>query len=220
MVKGWSVESARIVNPWFTSGNHRWMAMYSLVRSQVMTRSRPFSRPSATFQADLWLFHCRFHRRPRHSWSGAHLCAQRGYRQLVAIRRLACLADRHDDAAPIGVLAAIAVFTSGELAIDMAMRRAEAFDTAPSTTISTSLRAPFAIARPRGWRAPLSARLKSFSRGSCCARDRRKCRLGRWRTAWRVIRRWRCSPSTVTALKVSATPSLSNACSAGAAMAA
>src|SRR5580704_9521964 len=36
----------------------------------------------------------------------------------------------------------IAVLTSGELAIDSAIRRAEVFETAPSTTISTSLRAP------------------------------------------------------------------------------
>ena len=37
---------------------------------------------------------------------------------------------------------AIAVFTSGELAIDIAIRRADVFDAAPSTVISTSLRAP------------------------------------------------------------------------------
>src|SRR5713101_1295393 len=37
---------------------------------------------------------------------------------------------------------AIAVLTKGELAIDSAIRRAEIFDTAHSTVISTSLRAP------------------------------------------------------------------------------
>src|ERR1051325_11025543 len=37
---------------------------------------------------------------------------------------------------------AIAVFTKGEFAIDSAMRRADFFDTAPSTITSTSLRAP------------------------------------------------------------------------------
>src|SRR5271169_4706526 len=64
---------------------------------------------------------------------------------------------------------AIAVFTSGELAIDMAMRRAEAFDVAPSTTISTSLRAPSpsrAICSDRLANTACRARLKSFSFGS------------------------------------------------------
>src|SRR5437588_10318315 len=50
---------------------------------------------------------------------------------------------------------AIAVFTSGELAIDIAIRRAEVFDTAPTTSISTSLRAPSPS------RATCSARLAS-----------------------------------------------------------
>src|SRR4051794_41940283 len=50
---------------------------------------------------------------------------------------------------------AIAVLTSGEFAIDIAMRRAEAFETAPSTSISTSLRAPSPS------RATCSARLAS-----------------------------------------------------------
>src|ERR1017187_4640101 len=70
---------------------------------------------------------------------------------------------------------AIAVFTSGELAIDMAMRRAEAFDTAPSTTISTSLRAPSpsrAICSDKLASTCCSAFLKSFRRGSR-ARDPR-----------------------------------------------
>ena len=44
--------------------------------------------------------------------------------ELVALGLLARLADRHDHAAPIGVLARAAVLTSGELAIESAMRLA------------------------------------------------------------------------------------------------
>ena len=62
--------------------------------------------------------------------------------ELVALGLLAGLADRHDDAAPIGVLAGEAVFTSGELAIDSAMRLAALREAAPSTLTSTNLRAP------------------------------------------------------------------------------
>src|SRR5256885_16748796 len=50
---------------------------------------------------------------------------------------------------------AIAVFTSGELAIDIAILRADALEVAPSTLISTSLRAPSPS------RATCSARLAS-----------------------------------------------------------
>src|SRR5262249_57494880 len=52
---------------------------------------------------------------------------------------------------------AMAVLTSGELAIDSAILRADDFDTAPSTMISTSLRAPSPS------RATCSARLASRS---------------------------------------------------------
>src|ERR1017187_3294828 len=116
---------------------------------------------------------------------------------------------------------AIAVFTSGELAIDMAMRRAEAFDTAPSTTISTSLRAPSpsrAICSDKLASTCCSALLKSFRRGS-------RARAIRGVFALPVakiisVSEVEVSPSMVTALKVSVTPSLSSACKAGAAIAA
>src|SRR5450759_1781971 len=116
---------------------------------------------------------------------------------------------------------AIAVFTSGELAIDMAMRRAEAFDTAPSTTISTSLRAPSpsrAICSDRLASTCCSAFLKPLRRGS-------RARAIRGVFALPVaniisVSEVEVSPSMVTALKVTVTPSLSSACKAGAAIAA
>src|SRR5437870_767009 len=64
---------------------------------------------------------------------------------------------------------AIAVLTRGEFAIDIAIRRAEALETAPSTSISTSLRAPSpsrATCSARLASTAVNARRKSLRRGS------------------------------------------------------
>ena len=64
---------------------------------------------------------------------------------------------------------AIAVFTSGEFAIDIAILRAETFVVAPSTMISTSLRAPSpsrATCSARSASTAWNALAKAFSRGS------------------------------------------------------
>ena len=158
------------------------MATYSLVRSQVSTRSRPLPRPSATFSADLRLLHVGRDRRLVIGRIARALVrdadAAEPDRQPVAVGRLAGLADRHHDAAPIGVLA-------GDRRLDQ--RRIgdrHARCAAPSASIprrrpmiSTSLRAPSPS------RATCSARLastlcsalrKAVSRGSAGARDARR----------------------------------------------
>src|SRR4030081_3809778 len=64
---------------------------------------------------------------------------------------------------------AIAVFTSGEFATDIAILRADAFDVAPSTMISTSLRAPSPSRATCSARSASTARkalVKAFRRGS------------------------------------------------------
>src|SRR6202171_6707769 len=63
---------------------------------------------------------------------------------------------------------AIAVFTSGEFATDIAILRADAFEVAPSTMISTSLRAPSpsrATCSARSASTARNALVKSFRRG-------------------------------------------------------
>src|ERR1700712_4088280 len=64
---------------------------------------------------------------------------------------------------------AIAVFTSGEFAIDIAILRADALVLAPSTMISISLRAPSpsrATCSARSASTALKALVKAFRRGS------------------------------------------------------
>src|SRR6266567_3534651 len=116
---------------------------------------------------------------------------------------------------------AIAVFTSGELATDIAILRADAFDTAPSTMISTSLRAPSPS------RATCSARLASTARNAFANALRRgslaRLILGAPCAAAEPVAKAskvsdvEVSPSMVTALKVSSTLLLSSDCSAPAA---
>ncbi len=117
---------------------------------------------------------------------------------------------------------AIAVFTSGELATDIAILRADFFDTAPSTMISTSLRAPSPS------RATCSARSASTAR-KAFANSFRRGSLARlifgapFAAAVPVAKASKVSevevsPSMVTALKVSSTPLFNSDWSAPAAI--
>src|SRR5262249_16563827 len=133
------------------------------------------------------------------------------YRESVAVGWFAGLADPPYHPPPIPTRPqfasspAIAVFTSGELAIDKAMRRAETFDTAPSTTISTSLRAPSpsrAICSDRLARMLCSALLKPFRRGSA-ARAMRGTPTALPVAKIISVSDVEVSPSIVTALNVS-----------------
>src|SRR6266404_3757363 len=117
---------------------------------------------------------------------------------------------------------AIAVFTKGELAIDMAMRRADLAEAAPSTTISTSLRAPSpsrATCSASDLSTVSSAFTNPLSRGSPA-----RAIGGAPRAAAAPVAKAssvsdvEVSPSIVTALKLSRTPFASSACKAGAAM--
>ena len=112
---------------------------------------------------------------------------------------------------------AIAVFTSGEFATDIAILRADFFDTAPSTMISTSLRAPSpsrATCSARSASTELNAFVKAFRRGSLA-----RLIFGASFAAAPVanassVSDVEVSPSTVTALNVSSTPAFSSDCSA------
>src|ERR1700729_719699 len=117
---------------------------------------------------------------------------------------------------------AIAVLTSGELAIDSATLRAEAFDTAPSTMISTSLRAPSpsrATCSAISASTARNALAKPVSRGSPA-----RLIFGAPLAAAAPVANAsnvsdvEVSPSMVTALKVSSTPFFSSDCSAPAAI--
>ena len=115
---------------------------------------------------------------------------------------------------------AIAVLTSGELAIDSAIRRAErsrhrALDPRPRRTSAPPRRRapPDGRDRGAGRRAPPGTEPRRRSRAlAICARP-----------AWPVAKRSSVSEvevslSTVMALKLSLTPSASSACSTGAAI--
>src|SRR6478735_9122134 len=112
---------------------------------------------------------------------------------------------------------AIAVFTSGEFATDIAILRAEALVVAPSTMISTSLRAPSPS------RATCSARLASTSRnafanGFSLTSPARVILGAPFAAAVPVAKASNVSDvevslSMVTALNVSSTPVLSSDCS-------
>src|SRR5260370_910347 len=111
---------------------------------------------------------------------------------------------------------AIAVLTSGELAIESAILRAEDFDTAPSTMISTSLRAPSpsrAICSARLARTASNALRNAGSRGSDTVAifDTPRAAAAPVANASSVSE-VEVSPSIVTALKLSATPCLSRPC--------
>ena len=144
-------------------------------------------------------------------------------RQPVAVGRLAGLADRHDDAAPIGVLA-------GDRRLDQRRigdrQRDASWPSAPILRRSPSPRP--ACARPRR-RAPPAApatsapcsspRLKAESRGSLAVVDARRAALLAAPVAnSSSVSLVEVSLSTVTALKVLPTPAESSACSTGAAI--
>src|SRR5216683_1685883 len=113
---------------------------------------------------------------------------------------------------------AIAVFTSGEFATDIAIFRAEAFETAPSTMISTSLRAPSpsrATCSDRSASTSRKALAKAFRRGSLArlifgAPFAAAAPVAKASSVSEV----EVSPSIVMALKVSSTPLLRSDCSA------
>ena len=112
---------------------------------------------------------------------------------------------------------AIAVFTSGEFAIDIAIFRADALVVAPSTMISTSFRAPSpsrATCSERSASTSRNALVNAFSRGSLA----RLIFGAPLAAAEPVANASRVSDvevslSMVTALKVSSTPLLSSDCS-------
>src|SRR5258707_3358033 len=117
---------------------------------------------------------------------------------------------------------AIAVFTSGEFATDIAILRADAFDVAPSTMISTSLRAPSPSRATCSARSASSARkalVKAVRRGSLA-----RLTFGAPLAAAAAVANASSvsdvdvSPSMVTALKVSSTPLCSSDCNAPAAI--
>src|SRR3981081_855125 len=113
---------------------------------------------------------------------------------------------------------AIAVFTNGELATDIAILRADVFDIAPSTMISTSFRAPSPS------RATCSARSASTARKALAKAFRRgspgRVILGAPLAAAVPVANAssvsdvEVSPSMVTALKVSSTPLFNSDCNA------
>src|SRR4051812_10037708 len=117
---------------------------------------------------------------------------------------------------------AIAVFTSGEFAIDIAILRADGLDVAPSTMISTSLRAPSpsrATCSERLARTLWNALAKALRRGS----DARVIFGAPLSAALPVanassVSEVEVSPSIVTALKVVSTPLFKSACNTGAAI--
>ena len=113
---------------------------------------------------------------------------------------------------------AIAVFTSGEFATDIAIRRAEVLDTAPSTMISTSLRAPSpsrATCSDKSASTARKALVNAFRRGSLA-----RLIFGAPPAAAAPVAKAsrvsdvEVSPSMVTALKVSSTPLFRSDCSA------
>ncbi len=104
---------------------------------------------------------------------------------------------------------AIAVFTSGEFAIDSAIRRADFLETAPLTMTRTSLRAPSpsrAICSERSASTPESARRKFLSRPSLALEILGAPDLAAAPVANRSsVSEVDVSPSIVTALNVSST---------------
>src|SRR5215468_375948 len=116
----------------------------------------------------------------------------------------------------------IAVFTSGEFAIDIATRRADLAEAAPSTITSTSLRAPSpsrATCSANDFSTLSSASPKPLSRGSA-AREITGAPLAAAAPVAKAssVSEVEVSPSIVTALKLSRTPFASSTCKAGAAM--
>lgn len=76
----------------------------------------------------------------RNAFTG-DLQAAEADRECVAFGRLACLADRRDDPAPVCIFARYCCFTNGELAIERAIRCTLA-SLAPPTCMAMNLEAP------------------------------------------------------------------------------
>src|SRR6478752_6430543 len=198
------------------------MATYSLVRSQVSTRSRPLPRPSAILIWTVGFFIAAETSASSYDGSRAPLCATRmPLNEIDSLSRLAgspALPTAITTRPQLASSPVIAVLTSGELAIDIAILRADAFDAAPSTMISTSLRAPSpsrATCSARSASTARNALANAFRRGSLarlilgapCAAAVPVAKASR-------VSDVEVSPSMVTALNVSSTLSLSSACSA------